>query len=215
MKKHIMLLLLTAAFATKASAQDHQLVLGSRVGIGVSQFSSSSDRVLWFGAGGTGDYPLGRHLGIMGEAWVQKGGAKYQGTETVSGVFGTRNYAYQENFSIITAQIPLMPRISLGGDGLRLNIFAGPAINFNLLGASSRTYDDESYNNDNGYEGKQVESLELLHFSGLAGLGFSIPAGGGTYFVDFRYGFGLTPTLKTNNQDQQINYFAITGGLAF
>ncbi len=199
----------------KVQAQEQNLLIGSKVGIGVSSFQVSSDRVLWFGAGGFGDFRIGSHFGLMGEANFQKGGAKYQGKTTESGVFGTRDYTYTENFSLFDVQLNLLPRLSFGGDGLRMNLFAGPALNFGVFGNSSRTYDDASYNNDHGYQGAIVNNAEIMHFSGIAGFGFTIPAATGVYYLDFRYNMGLTTSVKVDNQEMYTNFFAITGGVAF
>lgn len=214
--------------AATATAQSELIGFhyGAKAGIGESTFKSDglsevTGRLLVMG-GFSASYNFNSYFGLSAEflatskasnnrdkTFVQNPGGPIIGPGS-----GT-DYYYTDRFRTIDIEIPLLPRFTLGKNGFYFQAFAGPSINFNVLGLTSRTYENENYNANNGYPEQPMTNLNTSSFSAVYGMGLLVLAPNDQLFtVDIRMNQGLTPFGRFNGMDAKHNYFAISVGYA-
>lgn len=199
---------------------------GAKAGIGESTFSSAGltdvkGRLLLMG-GFSASYNFNNYFGLSAE-FLATSKASNNRDKTyepgsggpIIGPGGGTDYYYLDRFRTIDIEIPILPRLTIGKNGFYFQAFAGPSINFNVLGVTSRTYEDANYHANNGYPEQPMNNLNTSSFSAVYGLGLLVLAPNYQLFsVDFRLNQGITPFGTFNGQDAKHNYFAISVGYA-
>ncbi len=199
---------------------------GAKAGIGESTFNSAgladvNGRLLVMG-GFSASYNFNAYFGLSAE-FLGTSKASINRDKTfvpspggpIIGPGSGTDYYYTDRFRTIDIEIPILPRFTIGKNGFYFQAFAGPAINFNVFGVTSRTYEDANYNANNGYPEQPMTNLKTSSFSAVYGFGVLVLAPNNQLFsVDFRVSQGLTPFGTFNGQEAKHNYFAISVGYA-
>jgi len=193
---------------------------GAKAGIGESNFTGGgltdvTGRLLVMG-GFSASYNFNSNFGIAAEFLGTSKGSNNNGKTFVAGPLGGgTDYAYTDRYRTIDIEIPLLPRFTIGRDGFYFQAFAGPAINFNVFGVTSRTYEDENYNTNNGYAEQPMSNLNTSSLSAVYGVGLLVLAPNYQLFsVDVRFNQGLSSFGTFNGQEAKHSYFAISVGYA-
>lgn len=203
------------------NGQDKGFHIGGRFGLGESHLTGnglqSVQRKLAISTGVTTNYQFNKFLGLNADFLLSTAGAKATGVKTETGVFGNPiPYAYRERFDLICAEVPLTGQTSVWIDNFFIRGFAGPAINFKLIGLTSRQYDDAGYNNNNGYADREMENLNNIFYSVIYGAGIGVQANDNRlFFLDIRFNKGVTTLGKVNGFDAISNYYSISAGYVF
>lgn len=204
-------------------AQDEQRMdgfhYGGRLGLGTSTLSGSSianpGSKLSFTGGVSGIYFFNDNMALSADFLVNtKGGENSGQIQDGADLWGNPyTYDYEEKFSIIDLDIPLLVRGMIGKSDFRVSGLAGVSTNFNLVALETRTYSDGSYQNSNGYQNREIASREVMHFGGVVGGGFVVNSGADDLFMlDIRYHIPFSDAFKVNDQAVQHQYFTISVG---
>jgi hypothetical protein len=195
---------------------------GAKVGVGESNFNSTglaetSGKLLLMG-GFSGSYHFNDYFALSAEFLLNSKSANNRDKVTEpgqGGIFGGSgtDYFYTDRYRTLDIEIPLLPKFTIGKNGFYLQAFAGPSLNFNIGGIEARTFEDENYNNQNGYAERPMTGLNTTHFSAVYGLGVLVLAPNEQLFsVDFRMSNGLSPFKSFNNQEARYSFFAVSLG---
>lgn len=215
--------MLTAALiflTTAAFSQEKGFYYGTRVSLGESQLTggnlqNAGGKLLWQ-VGGASAYQFTKNAGLTADFLVSGKGGKNQGVTEQGGITGTRKYTYNDNFSMLNADVPLCVKFSLPLGGLYLKAYGGGSASFNLGGIHTREYDDADYNQDNGFNGRQIKTLETMYFSLVYGAGIDVKAGDGRlFFLDFRAAAPLSDAGSINGERFESKYMALSAGYMF
>lgn len=207
-------------FAKNANAQETGFHYGARFGLGESKLISEgidqSNGKLLLSGGFTSTYQLTDFLGIGADLLVTSKGDKTQGTYTSSGIT-SNSYAYTENFSMIYTEVPVTGKLSIPiTKNLYLKGFAGPSMNFNLLSSSTRQYDNQNYNEENGYVNKPLNGTEVIEYSIIYGAGFDvIDNNQKMYFLDLRISKPISALGEINGESASNKYMNVSAGYMF
>lgn len=226
MKNLLCLALLSIGVSAHAQSELQGFHYGAKAGIGESTFKSTgltdiTGRLLVMG-GFTASYHFNSYFGLSAEFLATSKASNNRdktfepnsGGPIIGGGGGT-DYYYTDRFRTIDIEIPILPRLTIGKNGFYFQAFAGPSINFNVLGVTLRTYEDQNYNANNGYAEQQMTNLATSSFSAVYGMGVLVMAPNAQLFsVDFRINQGITPFGTFNGQDANHRYFAISVGYA-
>jgi hypothetical protein len=132
--------------------------------------------------------------------YIQKGMA-YEGTLTDPDV---GNFDYELNQTINYLEIPVLAKISFGGDAFKAYVNAGPSLGLGLGGKSSIKFafgnqteeEDEDVKFGSDDDADYDNRIELgAQFGG--GIGYKI--GPGALLLDIRYGLGLSNLYKADD----------------
>lgn len=205
-------------FAGLANGQESGFGYGAILGVGQANIQTaglaSPQPKISFTAGVTTSYKFNRHLGIGLDITGVSKGTKITGSEK-SG-FPAQTYTYQESYSMIDIDMPLLLRGYIGNDKLSLNVMGGAGMNFNVLAFSNRVYDDASYDADNGYRQKNLSGINATNLSYTFGLGLTAKAAAGNYyFVQARTTGPLNSMGTINGSEARHNSLNITFGYLF
>ena len=221
MKNYVKLLAITVAvFAVNSvKAQDTGFKYGSRFGIGSASFVSDGNNSfkskLLLQAGIASSYMFSKNVGLMADVLFTSKGSKNSGVTTENTFGVTTEYPYSETYNFYYAEIPFMGRIQFGTPEIGFKVYAGPSYNFKLAATETRKYDNESYNNNNGYEAKEIEDLDVAETALVVGGGIDVYSNGGIYFIDVRYSRGTNYFRLFNNSEAFTSYFSINIGQLF
>jgi opacity protein-like surface antigen len=200
-------------------AQEMGFNYGTRLAIGeATLLEANLDDVsskLFVGFGVGSEYRFNKVVSLMGDFLITKKGGVGQGftTSSSSGILGGQsvNYSYIEEVDILDLEIPIMLRLGYGTNDFTVGAFAGPGINFNLVGVSSRTYDNDNFNEDNGYSGQELAKKEITEYGLTYGAGISITAPkGNIFYLDIRKNIGLSDVGEINGKAIRTEYFAVS-----
>lgn len=210
----LVVLVLMIAFFGKAQG----LKIGTRISLGQSNFAGhllNSTGRLYAGFGASADYQFNHWFGIASDAMLLKKGAYEVGTYQSNDVLKSK-YNYTENYKFFQAELPVMAKLRIGSEHFAFKAFAGPCIAFNLASVSTRTYDNQSYNNDNGYVNKPLESMNVFEESIIYGIGLEVKSNRNeVLFLDFRNNNGISPIGKINGQNLYTKYSVLSIGWMF
>ncbi len=197
-----MLLLAVVIVSTVAvQAQKAGFFAGPRFGIGSytfvdNNFQSVQSKTI-FAGGVSASYGFGKLVSLSSDLMVSSRGAKVNDKVTGSGIFAG-DQAYEENFKLLYAEIPVLLKLNIGLGGFSVSAFAGPSLNFNLLAKSTRAYSNENYNDNNGYDNRELKLML-----------------GGVFSLDFRINAGLTPLGTVEGRDLNGFGYMVTLGHSF
>lgn len=220
-KSFLRLLLATTFLGTsllnKLEAQESGFGYGAVFGVGQAGIQSdglpnASSKIAFTGGVAT-SYKFNRMFGLTLDITGVSKGARSAGSET-SG-FPSQTYTYNETYTMVDLDIPVMAKLYLGSDKLSLNAMGGVGMNFNLLAFSNRVYDNSNYDADNGYTGKQLQGINTTNLSYTAGLGITAQAADNYYFIHLRMTGPLNSFGTINSLSAYHNNFNITFGYLF
>lgn len=189
---------------------------GIRVGIGESNLKINNtaglDSKLLLTGGLSANYQFNRFLGLSADFLVTgKGGVRY-GTTRVNTAIGSRYYDYTETYRLNYVDIPLMLKLSLplGGE-FSIRAYTGPSINFFFSGWENRVYDENDYNQDNGYYNREITTMNVADGGWVFGAGIDINTqNGNTYILDLRSSIGSSPAGRINSNYAYNSYYMIS-----
>jgi hypothetical protein len=200
-------------------SQSEGLRIGATGGIGQSKIHNSSlpDNSKLSALGGISySYQFNKFLGLYGNVLYVSKGAKIDSYDRINWFFGYTDYSYHRKISISTIEIPIMPKISYGFNKFYFKGFIGPSFNFILSAKDEKTYDDSSYNKDNGYSKKDLTGASVMEFSLVFGGGVDVEVSGDdVFFLEFRDNVGLSNFASINGMDSQNRNFNICVGYLF
>lgn len=205
MKRIILVLAIIAGIGLSANAQTYLI---PKAGATFSNLKLNNDESVsgrtGFAAGLGLALPLAPDgfFAIQPELLYIQKGAKFK-TNSASGTFvGETSLNYFE--------LPVLAKISFGGEAVKAYVNAGPSIAYALQGRSNDT--DISFGNSNATFNNRMDFG--LQFGG--GLGFGI--GAGNLLLDLRYGMGLSNLLNQSvagaDSEAQNRTYALTLGYA-
>ena len=215
MKKLIFIVSLFASFGLNAQST---LGLGTSFGLGTTQLNgdgikNASSNLAWH-VGANAQYQLGTYFAINSGAILQKKGGKNEGVERAGTI--PQDYKYSESFNLIDVQVPIHLQVHLPLGKMKVLAYGGPDLNFNVLGLESRTYENNSYNDNNGYQNTAMTNLEVFNFGISYGLGLSAETSAGDeYFLKFGMSTGLNSVGKINNQEAKHQIAQVSLGYIF
>lgn len=194
-----------------------QLGIGSLIGIGQTSMTAPGlgtvEPKLQFTAGATSCYRFNRFFGLGLDITGTSKGGYYNGSEKAG--FPSQTYQYKETYTLIDLEVPIVARLFIGNDNLSFNALAGTGMNFNLYAASKRVYSDESYNNNHGYTGANLNGINPTNLSYLYGLGITARARDNYYYVNVRINGPLNAFGKFNGQNATYHGFSLVFGYLF
>lgn len=218
--KKLQVTLIACILSVTAFAQNVGFYYGTRLGLGESTLDGGGiinpqAKLLWQ-IGGASAFQFTDNIGIMADFLLTGKGAKGSGETEAGGIWGSRKFAYNEKISLLTGDIPIMAKLSYGFAGFYIKAFAGPSVNFNFNGMHSLTYDDADFHNENGFENKEITTLETMSNAFVYGVGFDVKAGDGRlFFLDVRKSTGNENVGTLRNAGFTSGYTAITAGYYF
>lgn len=217
--------LLIAGFISLVSseifAQSSGFHYGGRFALGESKLimdgATGEESKLLISGGIATNYQFNRIVGIKADFLLTGKGGKYSGTTYESGPLGETAYHYQDNYKLLFGELPIMGKLALPlGENLQVEAFAGPSINFNLIGLQDRVYDNRNYHEDNGYYDARMQNLETVHYGMVYGAGIDVlNEGGRTLFLDFRLSRSMGTIGTINGYETSSNYFMVGAGYMF
>lgn len=217
MKNLILIAVLNLAGIQLIHAQEKVLKLGSRFTLGQSEIMGgdfeNKQAGLLIGIGGSADYQFNKIFGLMGDAMLIKKGVALKGTSS-GPLIG--NQAYTDKFHFYQAEFPIMAKLRIGSEKFAFRAFAGPSFAFNLMSLQSRIYENQNYNEDNGYENRTLQSINIMDKSLVGGLGIEIAGTGREmFFADLRSSQSLSPIGKIDDKDVFLRHFNVSLGCVF
>jgi hypothetical protein len=217
--KNIIIIAGLQCLVVAANAQESGFNYGTRFAIGEASIKSEGfdnlDGKLFIGGGIGTEYRFSPLLSLMTDFLLTSKGGRGTGkiVEQNVGFIGnnTTTYEYDERVDLLSVEIPVMLKIGVGSEDFHAGIFAGPGINFNLVGVSSRNFEDDNYNEDNGYVNKEFKDRETTEYSFTYGIGASVVANNGNMFsLDVRRSDGFTDFGTLNGKAMRSEYIAVS-----
>ncbi len=220
MKKSIIICLLLISVEI-IQAQPKGFYYYSRIGLGVSNFNNSAINnqtgKLAINAGIAGNYQFNNYFGIVAEADFVSKGSKIRGVET--NTFPSANQAYEDIYKLFYAEIPVLIKISYPiTEAFYVKGYGGISTNFNLLGTTSRNYDDV---NEADQLDRQINGINLLENAIVYGFGFEIKdKDDHLYSFDFRTSDAINSLGNIKNSENNTisgfnHYYTIGFGYSF
>ncbi len=225
----LLIMILTNINSSYAQEQKEQIKsndiegfhLGGRFGLGESTINcdglpNAVPKLAIIG-GIASNYQFNKYLGINVGLLLSSLGAKNQGQDTKTNVFGAEvNYRYKERFDLLYAEVPLTGQLTFWINNFFIKGYTGPGMNFKLLASQTKQYDDSDYNNQNGYMGKDIFDANNITYSMIYGFGIgAADKQNRIFFLDFRSNRSLTSLGKINNANAFSNYYCISAGYLF
>ena len=157
------------------------LGLGASLSLGTSQLNGDGiqnpqNKLSW-SLGGQAQYNLGKYFAVNSGVLLQNKGGKATGSES-SGII-PKKYNYEETYNLYDAQVPIHLQVHLPLGNLKLLAFIGPDLNFNILGSENRVYEDDNYNEQNGYKNSAMSNLQVFNLGLTYGVGLSAATSAG------------------------------------
>jgi len=221
MKRSVYIWMISLSFTSSLVSQVEGFHVGGRFGLGESSIVceglQNNTGKLAVSGGVTANYQVTKYLGLNADFLLTSSGAKASGSTRESGILGTeQSYSYRDRVDIVNAEVPLTGQLSVWFGDLFVRAYAGPGMNFNLLGVQTRVYDNENYNNGHGFINREFEQKNNISYSMIYGLGFgALSEKDQLYFLDLRLNRGISPAGKINNANAFVNYYCLTGGYIF
>jgi len=161
--------------------------------------------IVRFSIGVSSSYYLNKHLSIQLEALYSEHGSRYNENFVFYSMYGHVKYTY--------VQAPLLLKYHFGPEALRFNVYAGPHY-WQGVGNVETLHHFRSNTDVNK---KSFEDANIYNFDlGITGgLGVSVPAFGGNIIGEFRYQYGLTDFVKSDDISSSNRNFQLLIGYAF
>jgi hypothetical protein len=200
------------------SAQSPGTRYGGHFALGTSHFRGYADQQskLLFSTGIAVNKQFTKNLGVNMNALVTSKGSRISGsTPGGTDIFGnTRYYKYEDTYRMYYVEVPLLPKLSFGGNGFFAKVFAGPSINFNLFSAQSRKYEDENFNSNNGFDKKY--DAEVMEYAMVYGAGIDLETKDSqVWFIDLRLSQAMNSFGTINSFKASNDYFALGIGYLY
>lgn len=218
--KKLLATLIFVILTASTFAQDKGFYYGTRFSLGESDLSggnlASTTGKLFWQAGAASAYQFTENIGLTADFLISGKGTKNSGTHTSASVLGNTERKYDEKISLLTGDVPITLKLSANVEKLYFKAYAGPNINFQLAALHTIQYEDENYNEDNGFENADVsKNFETMTVGMLFGAGVDVKAGDGRiFFLDFRY--SPSSTVGTwGSQDLNSNFIGLSTGYLF
>ena len=211
--KYLFSIILISAFSIDSGfAQSSDFNVGGRYAMGVSNITSDAledpSGRLSFNAGFAGMYPLSNLVKLQVDILGSWKGANDSGEEYIGDdVFDEPVYrSYDAMYKFIDLEVPLVASIHLLDGDFKIGLGAGVATNFNLVAINSRAYDNQNYNEDNGFDNVKLEDIDPAHFSHVLSIGFHVGSGDEQkFFFEVRRIGGLSDLGKLNESSARHN----------
>ena len=219
MNKSLVTLLLVVISAS-TFAQDKGFYYGTRFSIGQSdlegaQLENTTGKLLWQ-VGGASAYQFNKNIGLTADFLLSGKGTRNSGSFSTASVLGNTERKYDEKINLFTGDVPITLKFSTGLEKFHIKAYAGPNINFQLASLHTVQYEDDNYNDDNGFENEDISSnFETMTVGMLFGAGIDVKAGDGRlFFLDFRY--SPYSTIGTwRNEDIKSGFLGLSTGYFF
>jgi len=218
----VLIVIILISSINMLQAQDGEFKYGTRIGLGESQLNftniSGESNKLALSIGITSAYQFNKILGVSADFLFTSKGGKRDGIETTSNSLGfNQEYEFEDKYRLFYAELPLALTLRVPlKDNFYLRGFAGPSINFKLFATESRLYEDESFNEKNGYSNRSIEALETVDYSYFYGIGVEIIGSDErSYLLDFRLSEPLGSAGEIGNVQVENSYFLISAGCLF
>lgn len=222
MLKRTSLLLLTLSFCLSSYAQG-TFNYGAYFSIGTSGLNPGNSNItydskLYIGGGATASYMFNSIIGLEVDAGIGISNATSTGSEFVGkNVFNQDVFEdFNDSYTFGYIKIPTLVKISLGNESFKFNISAGPSSNFNVLALQSREYEDQNYEDDNGYSQQTISNAETFIPSAVGGIGLQAKSNDSNwYFINFRYETSLSNVAKIDDSEPNLTSYSISLGYLF
>jgi hypothetical protein len=218
--KKILVFALLLGLTASSFAQDKGFYYGTRVSLGESdmtggELNNTTGKLFWQ-VGGASAYQFHENIGITADFLLSgKGTKNTDEVKTSGGIFGNNTYPYAEKISLLTGDVPIALKLSLRIQKMYLKVYGGPSINFQFAGFHTREYDDENYNDKNGFNNSELE-LETMNLGWMYGAGVDVDAGDGRlFFLDFRLGNSPNDITTINGKGVRNSYMGLSAGYLF
>jgi hypothetical protein len=219
--KKILMFAFLLSLAASSLAQDKGFYYGTRVSLGESdlkggQLDNTTGKLFWQ-VGGATAYQFHKNIGVTADFLLSGKGTKNTDEVTTSGgIFGTNTYSYDEKISLLTGDVPIALKLSLKVEKMYFKIYGGPSVNFQFVGFHTKEYDDENYNDRNGFDNTELEDLETMNLGWVYGAGVDVEAGDGRlFFLDFRLGNSPRAIATINGKGVRNTYLGLSAGYLF
>jgi hypothetical protein len=206
---------------TKEDNTEDNFHIGGRIGLGESKIKSdglkdATGRIAVSG-GLSANYEFNRVFALNADLLLTSVGARTEGASTERDILGKEyEYRYIDRIDLLFAEVPLTAQFTARVKNFFARAYVGPSANFKLIAIESRTYDDEEYNEDNGYLSRDISNMSVSNYSMIYGFGIgALDRNKKTYFLDFRISNGMSPIGKIYNATSRLNYYMISGGYYF
>ncbi len=215
-----LLLLSLVVLIRPLSAQEEGLRTATRLGLGSSMFTSGNfsetpDPRLLAQLGGVLVYGFNRYLGIRGDLQLSYTSANGRGVRHESGVL-SGDFAYTEKYMHFGLGLPLTLRIGAPTPRLRPYLDFGPMVQANLFATEERIYDDQSYNDQEGYSARKMDGLTPLTYYMVYGIGLELKTESGkAYFLEFRGFSAANRIARVQMKEVSFSGFTFGGGVLF
>ena len=145
-----------------------------------------SDMKLGFVGGGYATMHVNKQFGVRLEAlYFQKGGKG-----TIEGESEGFPFTADVTWKLDYFEIPLLAVVSFpAGPSGTFDIFAGPALAFNVSAKSTTEWTSDG---ESGTEEEDIEDIKSTEFSGVVGVGFTYALAKVNLFADARWEYGFT-----------------------
>lgn len=213
-------MLLAGLGAITCQAQSEGFYYGTRLGLGESTIdgggiSNPSGKLMWQ-AGGSAVYQFSNNIGLGADFLLSGKGVKGSGEVEEGGLTGSTTYSFNEKVSLLSGDVPIYAKASLGFGNIYIKVFGGPSINFNFGGLYSREYDDANYNDNNGFNNVEMKNLETIETSLMYGLGIDVRSNDGRlFFLDLRLANSMNSIGTLNGSEMNLNYLCLNAGYLF
>jgi hypothetical protein len=212
--RKIFILFFSIQVSTLCFSQSDGFRMGAHFGMGQATIKeaniSRQTGKLALQAGLSMNYQFFKNFGLNSNILFTSKGSRSSGSETVYGFFGSKEYTYEEDYSLYYVEIPLMPKLSLGGEKFFVKVFAGPSLNFNLYGKQDKVFDDANYHEQNGFTNREIKGLNLLEYSLVYGGGFDVEVSDNSIFsLEVRESRSLNSFGEINTKDAINQYFMV------
>lgn len=221
MKKFLVILFLLA-LSIASFSQSEGFRIGARFGLGESRFSGMTstaqmEEKLSLSGGISASQQFTNNFGLMMNALFVNKGAMVKGTTyTDPDFFGNRRaYTYTDDLSLFYAEVPVMAKVSVGFKNFHIKAFAGPSVNFHLFGIQTRTYQDQTYNDNNGFEARMKDN-DITEFAGVYGIGFEAETKDNQlFYLDLRFSNAFDSFRTIEGRNAKNQYFSVGIGYEY
>ena len=104
-------------------------------------------------------------------------------------------------------EVPLLAKLRLGSEAFRVNVMAGPSVGYGLSGQTNLEFTDTFGNQVDEDDDLDLDDPNINRIDLGLNLGASLNIGlgdGGFFFIDGRYGFGLSDFANDDPDESQI-----------
>ncbi|MFT6947326.1 MAG: hypothetical protein ACJARP_001750 [Vicingaceae bacterium] len=221
--RNVILIVITVVSSFRmAQAQEGEFKYGTRIGLGESQLNfsdiSGESNKLALSIGIASTYQFNDIIGVSADFLFTSKGGKRDGVETTSSALGfNQEYEYTDKYRLFYAELPLALTLRVPlKENFYLRGFGGPSINFKVLGTEDRLFEDDNFNDRDGYSNRNLEDLETVDYSYFYGLGVEVVGNDDrSYLLDFRLNQALGTAGEINNTEVENSYFLISASCLF